>query len=113
MPLPEDEYADLVQEMLNAEYGEENVERNVYISETRRYADFVVRAWPVDLAIEVENDFDAVFKGVSQALVYADQADDMAPVIIRPPLEDESNALENHILSSHVTIREFAPTEWA
>jgi len=113
MPLPEDEYADLIHEMLNAEYGEENVERNVYIEEVHRFADFVVRAWPVDLAIEVENDFEAVFKGVSQALVYASQSEDMAPVIIRPPLEDESDNLENEILSSHVTIREFAPAEWA
>lgn len=112
MTLPEDEYSDLVEEMLIAEYGEKNVERQVYINEVRRYADFVVRAWPVDLAIEVENDFEAVFKGVSQALVYANQANDMAPVIIRPPLKDKSDKLENRILSSHVTICEFAPTEW-
>ena len=112
MTLSEDAYTDLVEEMLVSRYGEENVERGAYIEEVERFADFIVRAWPVDMAIEVENDFESVFDGVGQALVYAAGQSDMTPVIIRPPLEDGSDINDSRYLAHHVSIKEFNPKEW-
>lgn len=112
MTLSEDEYSDLVEEMLIAQYGSKNVEREYYLDDVERYVDFIVWTWPVDMAIEVENDFEATFTGVGQALLYASESSEMTPVIIRPPLSDGSDRMESDRLSKHVSIKEFEPKTW-
>lgn len=80
----ENEFARKVGEYLIEQYGEENVEQNKYFSESRRYVDFWVDAPVVSLAIEVENDFDAVMEGVGQSLVYAGHEEGAIPLVIVP-----------------------------
>jgi len=98
---PESEFAKNVKQLLENEYGEDKVEGGVYLLETRRYVDFYVEAPLVDLAIEVENDFEAVFKGVGQSLVYS-HGTEVAPVIVVP--EGHIDEPELEILGSHVPI---------
>jgi len=61
------------------------VRSNVYYSDTGRFADAIVVTDMAVFAIEVENDFEAALKGVSQAALYASSArreyeDDPRPV---------------------------------
>lgn len=80
----ESEFAEKVGEYLIESYGEENVEQNKFLSESYRFVDFWVDGPVVTLAIEVENDFDAVIEGVGQALMYAGHDDGVVPVVIIP-----------------------------
>lgn len=82
---PEKTYQERVVDYLIEHYGEDNVEDNEYLSETSRYADVWVEGPVLTLAIEIENDFEAVFKGVGQTIVYAAHSDEAVPVIIIPP----------------------------
>lgn len=78
-------YHERVREYLVEQYGEENVESTKYLDETGRFADFWVEGPVVTLAVEVENDWEAVSKGIGQATLYSAHDDDAVPVVIVPP----------------------------
>lgn len=100
----EKSYTDRVEECLIDEYGEDNVEREHYLEESGRYADFKVDTPVTTLLIEAENDFEAAFKGVGQALLYAAHYEDASPVVILPP--EHIKEPEAEMLSRHVPIVE-------
>lgn len=77
-------FSERVREYLVEHYGEENVESQVYLDETGRFADFWVDGPVVSLAVEVENDWEAASKGIGQALLYGAHDDDAVPVVILP-----------------------------
>lgn len=88
----ESTYQDRVEEWLIGEYGEDNVERNKYLNEpdvydegTIRFCDFWVEGPVCTFAIEVENDFDACWKGKTQAEIYSKFDSGAVPVIFIPP----------------------------
>lgn len=96
----ETSFDERVEEYLIEKYGEHHVEHNVYLSESGRYADFHVKGPVVELMIEVENDFEACFKGTGQALLYAAHSRNAVPVIIAPPghvKEPEAEMLSRHV----------------
>lgn len=79
-------FHDRVVEWLRGEYGEDAVETDKYLKETGRYADVWVEAPLGPLAIEVENDFEAVLKGVGQTLLYASHDEHGAEAyVVVPP----------------------------
>lgn len=100
----EKSYADRIEEWLVDTYGRDNVHRDYYLSRTVRYVDFYVNGPLTDFAIEVENDFEAVFKGIGQSLLYAGDIGSATPLIIIPPGHFEEP--ERTILNNHVTIKE-------
>lgn len=79
-------YHDDVAAVLEAEYGERNVESQRYLDRTGKFPDFWVTTPLVDLAIEVENDWPAaLYEGVGQAMFYAAHSPDAVPVVVVPP----------------------------
>jgi hypothetical protein len=80
----EDAYHDKVKTILERLYGARNVEHERYFEETGRFVDFWVEGPIVDLAIEVENDFEAALKGAGQSILYAANELNAVPVIILP-----------------------------
>lgn len=77
-------FSDKVKEQLIEYFGEENVEENVYLAESGRYADFIVDTPFFWFAIEVENDWESAIKGVGQAELYASHYKDAIPVVVVP-----------------------------
>lgn len=79
-------YHERLVEHLVTEYGEEHVETDVYLEETGRFCDVLVETPLVTLALEVENDWEAVIKGIGQATLYAAHYPEGAvPVVVTPP----------------------------
>lgn len=97
-------YSEKVEEYLISEYGEANVERNKHLSKTDRYVDFWVDGPVVALAIEVENNFEAVLKGTGQSILYAAHELNAVPVIILPP--DHVEQPEADMIRSNVALVE-------
>lgn len=54
------------------------------LSETYRMPDFLVQLPDVTFAVEVENDFEAAFEGVGQAICYAGHFEHGVPVVVLP-----------------------------
>lgn len=101
-------YIDQVEDRLHDQYGEANVEREVYLPETYRFADFRVECGDVYLLIEVENDTDDVVeRGYAQAQMYAHHGDRYLPVIYYKP--DEENGPELEIVGRDVALVPFDP----
>lgn len=73
-----------VREYLIDEYGNENIEHEKYLEETGRYADFWIDGPLMSLAVEVENDWEAVMKGIGQSILYAAHEQSTAPVVVVP-----------------------------
>lgn len=96
-------YKDYIERLLVDEYGESNVEREVYLGETYRFVDFLVNAGMVRLAIEVEHSSDkAVEEGVAQSQLYARHNRAWLPVIVYPP--DGENERELEMISSYAAL---------
>jgi len=76
--------ADVVGPLLREEFGADAVERERYLETTGSFADYWVDTGLVTLAIEVENDADAIRDGVAQALTYAQHDVRALPVVITP-----------------------------
>lgn len=94
-----------VRKYLEKKYGKENVLDHEYLKEspfegeTGRFVDYWVNSPIGILAIEVENDFEACFKGTGQAIVYALHEREAMPLIIVPPghvKEPEATMLSTH-----------------
>lgn len=100
----EDNFSDGVEEELVECYGEENVERQVYLAESGRYADFIVDGPLFRLAIEVENDWESAIGAVGQAQLYAGHYADAVPVVIIP--EGHKENPEYELLRNRVLIVE-------
>lgn len=98
--MKEEKLQDEIEAELKEQHGKENVHREKYLQESDRYVDFYVEG-TVPLAIEVENGFDSVLKGVGQALIYAQELK-AVPVIIVPESEIEQPEADH--LSSNVTV---------
>lgn len=81
---PEKTFSYRVRKYLIDNYGKDNVHDNEFLPERYRWADYYVEGPITDFAIEIENDFDSCFKGVSQALVYAAELE-ATPLVIVPP----------------------------
>lgn len=93
-------FQDRVYEYLAQNYGSENVETDKYLPEPYRFVDVWIDGPVAPLAIEIENDFEAVMEGVGQALIYAASAENAIPVVIVPPghvEEPEVTALRRRI----------------
>lgn len=105
----EDAYHEKVKSILERSYGEENVEYEKYLPETRRFVDFWVEGPVVDLAIEVENDFEAALKGAGQSILYAAHELNAVPVIILPP--DHVEQPEADMMRSNIAIVELEPPD--
>lgn len=83
---PERPFHQRVVEYFIEEYGAENVETDKYLGEAYRYADVWVEGPLVEFAVEIENDFEAVFKGIGQAELYAAHGSaNTVPVVVVPP----------------------------
>lgn len=102
-------YHEKVQKVLELHYGEENVEYEKFLSETHRFVDFWVEGPVVDLAIEVENDFEAALKGAGQSILYAAHELNAVPVIILPP--DHVEQPEADMMRSNIAIVEMEPPD--
>lgn len=103
-------YIDQVEQRLVSQHGAENVEREVYLEETYRFADFRVDVGDVSLVIEVENDSDDVVeRGLSQALLYAHHSDRYLPVIYYRP--DGENEPELSMVGREVALVPYDPVE--
>lgn len=100
----EKSFHDKVHEYLIDAYGENNVTSKVYLEESYRFADFWVHTPIVDLAIEVENDFNAVIRGVGQAFLYAAHSKNAVPVVIVPKGHIEQPEVD--MLRQRITITE-------
>lgn len=101
--MTEKSYGNFVERKLKEEYGEENVEREVYLAETYRYMDFLVDTGMMSLAIELEHSSEKVVKeGYGQAKLYAKHNWRWSPVIIYPP--DGENQEELQIIGQDVTL---------
>lgn len=81
-----DEYTfqDYVEELLIDQYGEDNVYREKYYPETGRFVDFYVETAVVNLALEVENDAEAIMKGAGQAVLYANHDSNTVGAVVVP-----------------------------
>ncbi len=91
-----------VRHKLEGLYGPENIKSNVYLPRTGRYLDiYVDDIFP--LAVEVENEFEDVFNGVGQALLYAHETDAI-PAVVVP--EGKIEEPEREILNNYVNIIE-------
>lgn len=101
--MSEKDFADEVEEELNTIFGEENVERQKYLEESGRFVDFWAEGMLVDFAIEVEDSFESIFNGVSQATLYAEHGENVTPVVILPE-EAEVQEPEREMLSHNVSI---------
>jgi len=83
--ISEDEFHDrVVGPRLRDRFGADAVEHEKYLDGTGAFADYWVDLDVVVLAVEVENDADAVRSGVAQALEYAQNDDRAVPVVITP-----------------------------
>lgn len=98
-------YHEYVLDDLQDTFGSENVESERFLEETGRFCDIWIEAGPVVLACELENDWEAVIKGVSQALLYAQHDPRALPVVILPPGLVESP--EKEMLENYVPIIEY------
>ena len=101
--MTEEGYGNYVEDRLNEEYGEENVERNVYLPQTYRYVDFLVDTGIMTLAIELEHSSEKVVKeGYGQVQMYAKHNRKWAPAIIYPP--DGENEEELQMVGQDVVL---------
>jgi len=108
MSIQEDEFHQLVKTWLEREYGSENVEHEVYLSEPYRFVDFVVDTPLTTFVIEVENGSDSIIEGVGQAILYSGAAPSYQPLVLVP--HGVSEQPEGEWLSQRVPVVE-AP-EW-
>lgn len=97
-------FGDRVEEHLVEHYGADNVEREKYLPEPYRFVDFWVSGPVVDLAIEVENDFESLMTGIGQAQLYAAHRD-AVPVVIVP--EDHIDHPEMEMVKEQVQVMEY------
>lgn len=87
---PENTLEAAVEQHVQAVLSPEDLAYQVHLPDTGREADFVaVQTTPPNTsnlvyAIEVENDWEAVMKGVGQALLYAGHFDRGIPVVAFP-----------------------------
>ena len=65
-------------------FGAENIEQEVYLDNSGRYADFWVDLGQFAIAVEVENDWEASVKGVGQAMLYAKHEQNVWPLVVVP-----------------------------
>jgi hypothetical protein len=96
-------FSEKVRAELVAHFGKDNITEQKYLPETYRFADFYVEGKFMNYAIEVENDFEAVLKGIGQVLIYANELD-AVPVIVIP--EGHIEEPEATILNRYVEIIE-------
>lgn len=92
--MTERSYHNYIQEILEEQYGEDNVEHEVYLAETYRFVDFVVDTGIVTLAIEVEHSTDKAIREGMMSLLYASHERDWVPVIIHPPDGENKEEIE-------------------
>lgn len=100
----EKEFSLLVEEKLIEQYGEDKVEKEVYLPQTGRFADFVVRGPITNFAIEAKDNWEGCFKGVGQAELYAEHIPNCIPVIAIPKGHTESP--ETEMLRNSIAIWE-------
>lgn len=81
----EEEFVNKIVSDLIEIYGEDEVQQEVVLPATQRRIDIVVNPsnHPAKFAIEVENNFEAVFSGIGQAEIYAAEID-ATPLIMIP-----------------------------
>lgn len=116
--LPETEFAEsYVKPWLEDRFGEDNVLAEVRLDgddsrvechyDTDRRADFIVHGPVSTWAIEAENDAEAIYEGVTQALLYAQHHPEWRPCVVTPPGHlDEPEA---SLLEPFVRIAELPP----
>lgn len=81
----ESEFHETVAAWLEANFGEANVTYEPRLPATGRVPDFWVRDDLCNYAVEVENDWEAVIKGVGQAVLYAAHSPNTVAVVAVPP----------------------------
>lgn len=79
--MSEVEYRELVAAWLADNFVD--IEHEVYLSDTGRFVDFVVRTPFERYAIEVEEDFESLTTGIGQTEMYAAELD-ATPVVVIP-----------------------------
>lgn len=77
-------FSEKVGEMLIEAYGRDNVEKEKYFSESKRYVDYWVSGPLVNLAVEVENDKPSLMVGAGQAIMYSGHSENTVPVVVVP-----------------------------
>lgn len=102
---PETEFHKRVKSYLHEKYGENNVVSQAYLEDTGRWADFRVESPLGVIYIEVENDFEAVFKGIGQAELYASHESNARGIVIFP--EEHIEEPEYSYLSQSTKVKLF------
>lgn len=82
--VPETTFADAVINYFKDEYPNCEVEREPYLQRTGRWADLLVETKDETFIVEVENDFEAMFKGIGQVLVYSAHSHEYIPIVAVP-----------------------------
>lgn len=84
----EEQFQDKLVKHFEDIYGEDNIETQKYLSDiyrysedARRFCDIWIDGPVVDFAIEVESNFEACFKGISQAELYSKFGDNAVPLV--------------------------------
>lgn len=102
--VPEDEFQSRAKQHLVEWFGEENVEREVFLPDSYRFADFIVQGDMTTWAIEAENDAASVVAGVGQAFLYAAHFDMASPAVVVPA--DHTEEPEISMLRRYIPVIE-------
>lgn len=113
--LSERAFTDVVEAWFRAEYGDSQVEREVYQPGPYWFVDLVVDTGPVNLFVEVENDAASIRDGVGQALGYAASQPHSVPLLVVPMGHVEMPDVQRLRASQALVIRGFDVEmgEWA
>jgi hypothetical protein len=82
--ISESAFNDAVEEWIDDHFPTARVEDNPTLSDTDRQPDYWLYLAGMNVAIEVENDWEACVKGVGQALMYAAHLPNTVPVVLLP-----------------------------
>lgn len=107
--VPEKSFKDTVEEKFRELFPEADIQTEPYLPESGRYPDLLVENTEFgNFAVEIENDFEAAFKGVGQALVYSGETG-YTPVVVVPEghvKEPEWTFLKRHVHGLQVSHNE-------
>lgn len=105
------DFSDVVQAWLEETFGQSTVDDYHHLSESDRIADFYVNLGRVGVVVEVENDFEAVVRGVGQSLLYGAHFPNAWPLVVVPEGHIENPEFEYFRHRSPVAIVEL-PTDY-
>jgi len=107
--LPESLVQQEVHKKLRLHYGPEAVTEEKWLPRSARQVDFWVDGDLINLAVEVEDNWEGVINGLGQAFLYAAHSNETIPVVAFPARyiqEPEYSMLRSEIILMPVPIHE-------